>query len=422
MSNASSLSPKKKATIKRVPQPRPPGKIAPPSSAPESSTSGSTEPELLSPQVDPAAPTAAAKGQTTDAVLVVMPLPEMTTAESLALADQEEIIDAGLGTFVVVGRALATIQHGRLYRASHATFEAYCLERWGFGKTHAYRQINGAKVVESVPNWGQSATPPTLESHVREVAKLPPNRRAEAWAEAVETAPNGRLTASHVKEVVARRLPADTSTNPVLLRMQSDPKFAGIIGGFTDPKVMGRVDDSVAIPQKLVEEYPAELTGLENFGAVRRAVTLGPPSRRSKGTPAGKVIPPLTASSPGAPSAPSGSSCTATTGTDDSPDSGTRGVTTNVVAFRENVTALCDTFSLVPDDFADLVRLHKWKATTDEFLEALGSRALRHEMQARYDALPKKNTKDANQLRKEMNSADSAFKAFVANIEKRAKG
>ena len=39
----------------------------------------------------------------------------------------------------------------RLYRETHATFEAYCRERWGWSRQHAYRQIQAAQVAGMSP-------------------------------------------------------------------------------------------------------------------------------------------------------------------------------------------------------------------------------------------------------------------------------
>ena len=42
---------------------------------------------------------------------------------------------------IVAGKALEVINRGRLYRDTHATFEDYVTEVWGFKRAHAYRLI-----------------------------------------------------------------------------------------------------------------------------------------------------------------------------------------------------------------------------------------------------------------------------------------
>ena len=50
-----------------------------------------------------------------------------------------------------VGKALADIRDSRLYRSDYDTFEAYCKEKWGWGKSYSYNLINAAGVVKSLP-------------------------------------------------------------------------------------------------------------------------------------------------------------------------------------------------------------------------------------------------------------------------------
>jgi hypothetical protein len=101
-------------------------------------------------------------------------------------------LERGMGTFVEVGNALLRIRDERLYRASHKTFELYCRERWGMSKRHANRLVASTEVVS---NLGPIGPTPTSESEARPLAKLPAVQQAAAWQEAVETAPQGKVTA-----------------------------------------------------------------------------------------------------------------------------------------------------------------------------------------------------------------------------------
>ena len=56
---------------------------------------------------------------------------KLTTAETVDLVNHERTIELTQSAFVACGRALEAIRDGRLYRALHRTFEAYCKERWG---------------------------------------------------------------------------------------------------------------------------------------------------------------------------------------------------------------------------------------------------------------------------------------------------
>ena len=54
----------------------------------------------------------------------------------------------GVAVFVEVGKALAKIRDGRLYRETHATFEAYCAERWGWSRVRAHQLIESSEVAK----------------------------------------------------------------------------------------------------------------------------------------------------------------------------------------------------------------------------------------------------------------------------------
>ncbi len=120
----------------------------------------------------------------------------LTRPERRRLAELEAAIERGLSTFVDVGRALLSIQREGLYRDTHGTWDAYCRERWGFGRTWAFRLVTGAGVAEDL----EAARLPIgnlHESHARELAPLDPDGRREVWAAA---AGGGDPTAERVRE------------------------------------------------------------------------------------------------------------------------------------------------------------------------------------------------------------------------------
>jgi phage N-6-adenine-methyltransferase len=123
----------------------------------------------------------------------------VTVGEAERLAVLEQVIADGLQTFVDVGNALLEIRDGRLYRTTHGTFEDYCRERWGMVRRHADRLIEAASVAENLRPIGLI---PATESQARPLTHLPPDLQREVWQQAVETAPNGRVTAAHVQTVV----------------------------------------------------------------------------------------------------------------------------------------------------------------------------------------------------------------------------
>jgi hypothetical protein len=124
----------------------------------------------------------------------------LTLAEVDALAGHEATIERHLDTFVAVGEALLAIRDGRLYRASHGTFEDYCRERWGFTDRRGRQLMAAAESVAALP---AGTTVPATESVARELAPLrdEPERLREAWETAVEQH-GPEPTAAEVREIV----------------------------------------------------------------------------------------------------------------------------------------------------------------------------------------------------------------------------
>jgi hypothetical protein len=114
--------------------------------------------------------------------------------ERVELRVAESVIEEGLKTFVDVGQALADIRDGRLYRADHATFEDYCSDRWGIGKSRAYQLINAAATTSTIVD----APVPANEGQARALIGLDPEQAAETMRTAHE-ATDGNLTAAAIK-------------------------------------------------------------------------------------------------------------------------------------------------------------------------------------------------------------------------------
>jgi len=134
--------------------------------------------------------------------------PSLELTDRLRLETLERVIERGLATFVEVGQALIEIRDQRLYRATHTSFEDYCLERWGFRRAHAHRLIQSVEVLEALSPMGDS---PVSERQARELTPLlrEPERMRAAWSQAREHASRSGspLTARLVRAAVATHLP-----------------------------------------------------------------------------------------------------------------------------------------------------------------------------------------------------------------------
>jgi hypothetical protein len=85
------------------------------------------------------------------------------------------------------------IRDSGLYRdvLGFDTFEEYCKEKWDMGRRNAYYLIDAASVVDNVKRVAQIDSPSTLRQTIP-LARLEPEQQREAWAKAVETAPEGK--------------------------------------------------------------------------------------------------------------------------------------------------------------------------------------------------------------------------------------
>lgn len=138
-----------------------------------------------------------------------MTLVNVETGEIIAtLADLEVVIERGLGTFVKVGEALATIRDQRLYRQGHETFEDYCRDRWGFSASRARQLIGASETVTAVTVGGGPA--PTNEAQARALTavKDAPSDAAEAMQRASDNTggnPTAEAIADAVTEIIAEK-------------------------------------------------------------------------------------------------------------------------------------------------------------------------------------------------------------------------
>lgn len=74
---------------------------------------------------------------------------------------------------------------------------------FGQSQAYLYRQLAAAQTEKLISPDGEVGQIP--EAHLRPLSKLPQVERAEAWQEAVESAPEGKMTGAHVRKVVDRR-------------------------------------------------------------------------------------------------------------------------------------------------------------------------------------------------------------------------
>ena len=117
----------------------------------------------------------------------------------------EEIIQQNIGAFYEVGRALMAIRDDELYKikngGAYQTFEAYCKDVWDFNSSRARQLMAATETIDNIKSVTNCNTP-TNEGQTRPLVRLDLEQQVEAWQKAVDTAPDGKVTAAHVQKVV----------------------------------------------------------------------------------------------------------------------------------------------------------------------------------------------------------------------------
>jgi len=134
--------------------------------------------------------------------IVIDPPKPLSEREEKRKTELEKIITCNFQAFVEVGLALREIRDTKLHRITHNTFDDYFKDRWGMDVRRAYQLIDAAIVVENVNNCTEIEWIPQNEAQARPLVGLEPAEQARLWQKAIETAPDGKITAAHVKKTV----------------------------------------------------------------------------------------------------------------------------------------------------------------------------------------------------------------------------
>jgi hypothetical protein len=156
----------------------------------------------------------------------------LTTEQEAEKARLESVIEHNLAAFFEVGAALYRIREARLYKGEYGTFEEYCRARWDMSRNYVNKLIAAQQTVEVLGTIVPKEK--IVESQVRPLTRLEtPELQQQAWQRAVDTAPEGKVTARHVESVVREMQgeqtpPPAKHQNPyVNIRTEEDKLFIG---------------------------------------------------------------------------------------------------------------------------------------------------------------------------------------------------
>lgn len=134
-----------------------------------------------------------------------MKFPLLDTDSVALLARLERQLSSGKIPLSTKAVALATIKAQGLTRLHGLTFQAYCDQRLRLKRSRVHQLIEFAQLLEVST---KSGTLPSAdnERQLRPLKRLAREVWADTWAEAVRTAPAGKISGRHVQSVVDARL------------------------------------------------------------------------------------------------------------------------------------------------------------------------------------------------------------------------
>ena len=133
-------------------------------------------------------------------VVTIVPL---TDEERERLKTLENDIEENMSAGLKLGLAAIEIRDRQLFRETHENWEAYMKDRFGIARRTAFQYMASASVYRLVHDCAPTDVLPSNEYQVRPLLKLTEDKASDAWKQAVETAPDGKITGSHVARVVA---------------------------------------------------------------------------------------------------------------------------------------------------------------------------------------------------------------------------
>lgn len=168
----------------------------------------------------------------------------LSIEEQVRLAQIEENIKTHLKGMIEIGNLLDEIRDKRLYRQRYATFEDYCSSKWDMDKSYAYRLIGASAIVREMAASGRvrSNVLPTKERNVRELKRLPEQKRAEVWNSAVDAAGGSEPTHQQIKTAVQEQMPLTTRA---IVNHPASPQHGQVVTiGKSKGEIVATVTDS----------------------------------------------------------------------------------------------------------------------------------------------------------------------------------
>lgn len=133
-------------------------------------------------------------------------------------------------SFVVLGNALKILRDKRLYRETHASFEAYVRDRFGYSRRAADYLIGASEVVENLKReqivLGTNVLP-TKESQCRSLIGQPLETQCKVWTRALELVENKKVPSAKVVKQAVKEITQNNAQQNLgfEVKVSADPSF-----------------------------------------------------------------------------------------------------------------------------------------------------------------------------------------------------
>ena len=98
----------------------------------------------------------------------------------------ETIIETEQRCFYKIGKALKEVRDERLYRQLlFDSFESYLKQRWDMSRSHGYRLIEAARIIDNLSPIGEKL--PENEAQLRPLIHLSPSDQCKIWRDFLAT-------------------------------------------------------------------------------------------------------------------------------------------------------------------------------------------------------------------------------------------
>lgn len=128
---------------------------------------------------------------------------DLTTTERLTEIEARRLVDeikADISS--VSGKLLEFYERKGWQVLGYPSWRECAMTEFDFQKSHVYELLDFARVERNLSAIAENYPLPANEAQARSLAKLTKDEQLEVWPVIIETAPNGKVTAAHVQDVV----------------------------------------------------------------------------------------------------------------------------------------------------------------------------------------------------------------------------